>query len=153
MAQKFTNVETYLIILFLFAIVVTAIIHLGNELLANDNSELDNDSISYITNLRGIDMSEFNVSKEEVEASISILGNESQGNPKDEALEFLYAKQKGFNIETKIKMIFSLPQFILIDLLRFSLNDWRWVIFIFNWLYRLLITIAIVYFIRGIVRS
>jgi len=153
MAQKFTNVETYLIVIFLFLILVTGLIYLGNEVITNDSSSLDNDSISYIGNLQGINVSDYQASRSDIEDPILINANASQGNPKDYGLDFLFAKEKGFQIEIVIKAIFSLPQVILIDLLRFDLNDWQWIISLFNWLYRLLVVIALVYFVRGIIRQ
>lgn len=144
MERNMTNVETYLIILFLFAILAGAILYLGNELLLNDNANLDNDSISYIANLQGINISEYQASQENIESSILITGNESQGNPKDDSLEFLFAKEKAFNVEVLIKRIFGVPSFILVDLLRFNLNDWKWLINIIGWLLSIIITIALV---------
>lgn len=150
MAKKFTNVETYLGIIFLFLILVFALQYLGAEVITNSNSNLDNDSIDYIANLNGINTSRYSVDKDDIEDPVLIAGNGSQGNPKDESLDFLFAKEKGFKIELIIKGIFSLPQVILIDMLRFQLNDWVWIISLFNWLYRILIIIALVYFVRGI---
>ena len=77
----------------------------------------------------------------------------SQGNPKDQALDFLFGKGKGFPIEVAIKGIFSAPELIIVDLLRFNLNDWSWLIKLFNWLYRFLILIAIIYFARGLIQN
>jgi len=153
MAQKFTNIETYLVILFLFAILAGGIVYLGNELILNDNADLDNDSINYIANLQGINISEYKATQADLESTILINDNSSQGNPKDQSLDFLFAKEKGFDIELTIKRIFGLPSFILVDLFRFQLNDWKWIIDIIGWLLSITIVVALVYYARGIIRQ
>lgn len=153
MGNKFTNVETYFIIIFLLVILVSAIIFLGEELIENDNANLDNDSLIYISNLSKTDLSEYQATRQEIEDPILVTGNTSQGNPKDQALDFLFGKGKGFPIEVAIKTIFSMPELIIVDLLRFNLNDWNWLISLFNWLYRFLVLIAVIYFARGIIRN
>ena len=149
MARKFTNVETYLMILFLFALLAIGIARLGLDLLQNDNAAFDNDSIEYIANLQGVDVSDYQATQQDVESPILITANQSQGNPKDFGLEFLLSKEKGFGIELVIKRIFSLPSFIIVDLLRFQLNDWKWVIDIVGWILTLLIIITLVNFARN----
>lgn len=149
MTQKFTNVETFVAILFLFAILSWGILYLGNEVLTNSNSNLDNDSIDYIANLNGIDLDEYRASASTIQKPILITDNASQGNPKDEALDFLFAKEKGYNIELQIKRIFGIPSFIIVDLLRFDVGNWQWIIDIVGWFLSLSIIIAIVFFIRG----
>ena len=150
MTKKFTNVETYLIVIFLFLLLIVGINQLGKEAILNENSNLDNDSLEYIANLNKINLSDYNINSQDIISS-SVTGvNESQGTPKDYSIEFFFAKQKGLTFEVTIKAILSLPEVLLIDLLRFNLNDWIWAINLFNWLYRLLIILAIYYLIRGI---
>lgn len=149
MAKKLTNVETYLIILFLFAILVSGLTWLGNEAAVNPNADLDNDSIEYIATLNGIDLSDYQQSESELESSILATGNYSQGNPKDESIDFLFAKEKGSKVELAIKRFFSLPSFIIGDLFRLPINNFKWLIDLFGWLVGLLIIIALVYFARG----
>jgi len=158
MAQKLTNVYTFLGILFLFAILVISLMYLGKELVDNDNANLDNDSITYIAGLVGVDdanldtaLSRYTTSTDDQEESILVSDNTSQGNPKDYALDFLFAKEKGFSIEITIKRIFSIPSFIIVDLLRFNLNDFSWLINIFGWFIGIVILIAIVYWARGVI--
>lgn len=159
MAQKFSNVETYLIVIFLFAILSIGVMYLGRETINNPDSNLDNDSIAYIANLNGVDDINLNASlalykatKSDEESSILVTDNSSQGNPKDYALDFLFAKEKGFPIEVAIKRIFNIPTFIIVDLLRFNVNDFSWLINLIGWLITLTITIAVIYFARGVPR-
>ena len=150
MVKSFTNVETYLIILFIFAALVTGLVAVANEFISNDNANPDNDSLNYIANLNGINLSESQASKADIETPVLANANFSQGSPKDEALDFLFAKEKGFRIELTIKRIFGLPSFILIDLLRFQLNDWKWLIDIIGWVLSLVIILALIYLARGL---
>lgn len=148
-----TNVYSYLIIMFIFFIGISAIVILGNELKDNENSNLDNDSLVYIYSLNGINYSQYTADKEQIEKSILFNDNSSQGNPKDEGLEFLFVKEKGSTIEIIIKGIYSLPQTILSDIFRLPFGDWSWIIDILNWLWRLSILIAVIYFVRGIIEK
>lgn len=151
MGKKITNVETYLFILFGFAILVSGLSILGSELIQNDNANLDNDSIEYIATINGIDLSEYNSTIQDQENPVLITGNESSGNPKDDSLDFLFAKEKGFDIELTIKRIFGLPKFVLVDLLRLPLGQWGWLINIIGWLLGATVVIALVYFVRGLI--
>lgn len=150
-AKLFTNVSTYVIILFLFLILVAGVRLLGNELLFNDNAALDNDSIDYIGNLQGINISKYQASKSDLEEPILTNLNYSQGNPKDESFDFQFTKEKGFKIEIIVKSIFSTPEVILFDLLRLNKGSWIWVIGFVNRLWRILLIIALVYFVRGLI--
>lgn len=140
----------YLIILFLFAGLVTGLVLVGNETLLNSNAALDNDSIEYIAGLQGVNVSQYGTNKDEIEQSILINQNFSQGNPKDQGLELQFAKEKGSGFEVYIKSIISMPSVILFDLLRFDKGSWNWIISILNWLWRILNIIAIYYFARGV---
>lgn len=151
MAKKLTNVETYLIILFLFGLLVTGVLYMADEIRINDNSNIDNDSIEYIANLQGLNLSDYTATRKELEKSSVISANGSQGNPKDEALDYLQAKQSGFKIETIIKGVFNIPGFLINKMLRLDLSDWNWIIDIFNWTIWLLITLAATYYIRGLI--
>jgi len=153
MAKSPTNVETYIFILFLFFVLVGGLIYLANETLTNENSNLDNDSIEYIANLNGINISEYRQTQAQQETPISLDPEYSEGTPKDNAIEFLFAKQKSNNIEVTIKRIFSLPSFIIVDLFRFPANDFKWLLDIIGWLLGLTVFIAIVYFVRGILNK
>lgn len=150
MAKQLTNVNTYIGILFLFALLVGGLTILGNELLENDNTNLDNTSVEYIATLNGINISDYQGEEDTQEDPILITGNGTQGNPKDESLEFLFAKEKGFSLELTIKRIFNLPSFILYDLLRLPKAEWSWITDIVGWLLGIVVVIAVVYFARGI---
>lgn len=150
-AQAWTNLYTYLIIGFLFTLGVIAIQIVGNESASNSNSALDNDSIEYILNLNDLNMSDYQATVDEIEDPILAVGNRSQGNPKDEALDFLLAKEKGSTLELAAKSIFSVPKVVLVDIFRFPLSNWQWVITLLNNLWRLLLIAATIYFVRGVI--
>lgn len=153
MVKSFTNVETYLGILFIFAILVTALIFLGNEILSNENSNLDNDSIEYILQLNGANVSDYATDIDDLENPILSNANYSQGSPKDEALDFLFTKEKGFKIEVIVKRIFNIPSFVIVDLFRLPLNNWKWLLDIIGWLLGLTVTITMIYFVRGLINK
>lgn len=151
MTKPMTNVSTYVGILFVFGLLITGLVLLSTETITNTSADLDNDSIEYISQLNGIDYGAFNVTRSDLENPNLFNANGTQGNPKDEAIDFLFAKEKGSNIELVIKGIFSVPEVVLYDLLRFSANDWDWLVQLLNWVWRILILIALVYFARGVV--
>ena len=160
MGQKFSNVETFLVILTLFAMLTIGMMYLGKDAIDNPNSNLDNDSVEYISNLVGVEDANLNDSialykstRNEQEKSILISDNISQGNPKDYALDFLFAKEKGFSIELIAKRIYDLPQYLIVDLLRYDLGDWEWFINIIVWFLVVIIIIAVVYFARAVPRT
>lgn len=151
MSKEMTNIKSYIIILFIAFVGITAIIYTGNEAAANENSNLDNDSIEYIANLQGIELPDTNISSSDIEMSALFNTNTSQGNPKDEGLDFLFAKEKGLSLETAAKAIFLLPGFLIQDLLRLPYQSWEWVVHLLNWMWWLLLIVAVVYFARGII--
>lgn len=148
--QAWTNVYTYVIILFLLAVGIGSLKILSSDAIQNSNANLDNDSIDYIFSLNNLNYSQYQADSADLENPILLTDNSSQGNPKDESIDFLYAKEKGSKIENVIKGIFTVPKIILIDVFRFNLGDWRWIITILNWLWSILITVALVYFIRAV---
>lgn len=148
--KQMSNIWTYLILLLLFGVLMTGIVQLGNDLVLNENANLDNDSIEYIAEVQGIDLSEFDVTSQEIESAILFTDNTSQGNPKDYSLEFQFARERGLPIENTAKQIFSVPSVIIYQVLRLPKNNWSWIVDVLNWFWRLAIIVALVYFARGI---
>lgn len=148
--QAMTNVYTYLIIIFIFIILTTGLIYMGNELISNSNANPDNDSIEYIAQIQGINLSEYRAEREALEKLVSTNENYSQGNPKDEALDFQFAKEKGNSVELVLRTVFNFPSRLLVDILRLPLNNWKWLIDIVVWLLGLTVGVAVYYFIRGL---
>lgn len=151
MGKSLTNVETYLIILFIFILLVSGLIYLGNETIMNENANLDNDSMEYIANLNGINISEYYANKNDIETPVLGNLNYSAGSTKDDSLGFLLSKEKGFEIEIIIKRVLNLPSFIWGDLLRLPINEAKVFINIIGWILNLLIIIALIYFARGLI--
>lgn len=149
-AQAFTNVWTYVVILFIFFIGVAALRLAGDELLQNENANVDNDTIEYVYGLKGINYSEYQATGSDLEENIVLQGNSSQGNPKDEAIDFLYAKQKASGLEVTIKGIYDTPKIVIVDVFRLPLSQWSWVINIVGWLLVISLAIAFMYYLRGI---
>jgi len=150
MAKKLTNVETYLGILFLFGVLIAGLTLLSLEILSNDNSNLDNNSKNYISNLTKINVTYYETDSDDL-ISPTLLGTNNSGNPKDESLDYLKAVEEATKLEKIIKNILYLPKYILIDLLKFNMGDWTWLLSVLNFLYWLSIIIALIYFARGII--
>lgn len=153
MAQKqFTNLYAFIIVLIIFAGFMTYLVEAGNELLGNSNARLDNDSREYIAQLNGTNLSDFDsTTRKNVEDPILSNLNISQGNPKDFALEFQFAKEKGSKIELFARSIFLMPGVILYDLMRLDRGAWGKLVVILNGFWVLALIIATIYFARGVV--
>jgi len=121
----------------------------GDSLLESTEAQLDDDSFIYIAELNGLDLSQYNVTQDQIEDPIGFEPNVSSGNPKDYALDFLYGKEKGTIIGNTIKDIYSFPSTVLELLFRRNLGDWKFVIDSITWIFNLGILISVILFIRG----
>jgi hypothetical protein len=166
MGKSWTNVETWLGVLFIFAVLVGALVMVGNDILLNPNSNLDNDSIDYIASLQGVNASQFQASTNpntpqvivqyqsnisSIQSSVTGNENNTQGSPKDYSLEFFWAQDKSAGFEAIIKTIFNVPSYLLGTLFRLPIQSFSWILNILGWLMGLLITISVIFFIRGII--
>lgn len=152
-AQKFTNVSTYIVLLAFIGLFSFGIFNLGGEVISNENSNLDNDSVLYITTLQtGMDIDElarqYDVSNAEIEEFILKNQNYSQGTPKDYSVEFQFVKSKGFNIENTIKRIYGFPSFLIGDVLRLPITAWNQILNLIGWFLLVVITLAIINYVR-----
>jgi len=143
------NLSTYIIILFLVGMLIAGVKFLGVELINNDNSILDNNSIDYIADINGVNLSYYDTSREDIDRPIYIKGNTTQGNPKDYSLEFQFAKEEGLSIENKIKAIYNTPDLLLFKILKLPRSDWDWIVNIVIWLFAISLTISLILFARG----
>lgn len=148
MPKELDNVKTYFGIIFIAFLAITGIILAGNETGNNSNSNLDNDSVDYILGLQGINRSDVARNPSYQEASLLVNENFTQGNPKDYALDFQFAKEKGITFENSVKLIFSLPSTVLFDVLRLPRVSYEWIIDLLGWLLGLLVGIAVINYAR-----
>jgi hypothetical protein len=166
MGKSWTNVETWLGILFVFALLVGGLVAVGNDILLNPNSNLDNDSIDYIASLQGVNATQFQASSNpntpniisqyqknitSIQTSATQSGNNTQGTSKDYSLEFFWAQDKSASFEAIIKTTFNIPSYILGTLFRLPVNNFSWILNILGWLMGLLILMSVIFFIRGII--
>jgi len=152
-ANKFTNVTTYVFILFFIGLFLLGVKSLASETISNTNANLDNDSTDYIAGLiSGIDAEAlaktYNLTTEEVNKAILVKENFSQGNPKDYALDFIFAKEKAFPLENEIKQIYSFPSFLITKVLRLPVLGWQWIIDAISWFLFFAIGIAVINYVR-----
>ena len=154
MAEKSnTNLYWYIVLLFIIVLFVAAIKQYTAAQLLNPeiNATLSDEDTEYILQLQGIDISDFDTDKLEVEDNPAIsITNETGSQPKDFALEFFYSRSTGSSIWSIASEVFSLPGFI-IKLLNIPENSISWLIFILNWFWRICLFIATYYFVRAVV--
>ena len=148
-----TNLYTFFIILFVFIIIVLGIQKLGADLLTNDHANLDSKSIDYIASINGIDLSQYNKSGSELYSSEVNVDNNSGSAIKDFSLEYFFAREKSKSFEGRLgkKTLFKIPERTAITLLGGNKGDFGWIFNALNWFIWIALSIAIVYFIRGII--
>lgn len=145
--KSFTNVYTYIIIFLVFGLFVGGIKILGEELILSDKTDLSTDSQGYIATLHGIDTSNLNKDDNLNEG----LDGENVGSSKDEGLDFLFGKQQSSRFDI-IYDIYSVPSTILLVVLKLPNESFGWIFTLINMFFWFSITIALILFIRGIMR-
>lgn len=148
-AKSLNNAWTYVVILFLFVLVTIIIQESGKELLAKDlrgEITLSNSSIEYIGRVNAIDLSGYQANKEDWQES---QVTNSSGTPKDYAMEFLFSREKGADIESPIKRIYNIPGMIIVTLFNQPVERFSWITALFGWILVIAIGLVVYYFIRG----
>jgi len=151
MAQKeFTNVWTYVVIIFIYVVFIGAIRGFAEHQLNNSDSNLDAESLEYIYTILDIDISNYEVTASELENNeLDDSTNATGSSAKDNSLEFFYGKSQAEKTQDYIKDIFSLPSFIA-KLLKIPIKPISLFIGLLDWFWRIGIIIAGYYFIRGV---
>lgn len=138
--------------MFIVVLFVTLIQIYTSAMLKNPeiNGTIPNTTRDYILELNGIDLSDFNTDRDEIEQDYtSDITNDTGSQSKDTAIEFFYARSTASKVSTTAWSILSLPSF-LITLLKIPKNAILWLIPILNWFWRLGIILALYYLIRGV---
>jgi len=153
MAEKSnTNVYWYIVSIFLVVIFVVSIQQYTSSMLRNPqiNNTLTNESIQHILRIQGIDVSDFEVTKDQLEDDPAYdETNDTGSQAKDTALEFFYSRSKASGIGVIAANVLSLPSFI-VTLLNIPENSISWLISILNWFWRIMLVLAVYYFIKGV---
>ena len=140
---------TIIVILFFVAFISILINRMGVEVSNSPYEELTTDSEAYLTEITannsglGFDTSFY------LENIEDPLEGET-GDSKDEfAIDFNFGKRKAGGFSRFLYQILSVPEFIFVDLFKFPTNGFKWVVDLLDWLYRILIFVALYAFIRG----
>ncbi|SRR6056297_812841 len=152
--RKTTNVVNIIIILFIVVIFALIIKNYASELLSSENINLSENSQDYTENLAGSNNYEhFNTTDFAPEdAPNQPLSDATADNKKDFSLDFNFGKKSVNKYTRWLYLIANVPEFILYDVFGLQQEGFMWIISILDWFWRIIISIAIVYFIRGIVR-
>ena len=120
--------------------------------LSNPNANINTENQELINRVLNIDLSNYNSTASSTLESdgLSDRTNSTGSNQKDNALELFYAQSQGDKLMNWAKDIFTLPEFILVDLLGIPKTPITWIINLLNWFWNIGIIVAVYYFIRGI---
>jgi len=147
--DKMKDGMTIIMVVLFVGFVAILLNKMGDEVSSSPNSELTLASQSYIF--------QRNISDDSVGFNTSIYGENAEnplvngtGESKDEfAIDFNFGKNKASGFSQFLYAIGSVPEYIIVGIFRFSKNNFGWFIGLLNWIYRILIFIAIYAFIRG----
>lgn len=145
---KLTRGTNIIIVVFIVGIFAFLISNYGTELQNNPHAELSDNSKAYIVDLTGTGVAGLDGSVYEKNIS-NPLDEESAGNKLDFALDFVFGKKIAKSISTFFDVSLSFPKWIITKVFKLDLGAWNWFITLLNWLWRILIFVAIVYFWRN----
>ena len=153
MGKAWTNVWTYIGIVFLFFLFFNLVVGFGGFLQDQHNAgrlNLSIDQQEYILIIQGIDMYNLNATNVDVADPISYQFNASAGTPKDFAIEFLFAQEKSITMRERLQLIYSIPT-ITLDILKIPRTEFTWLINSIFWFFFAGIFVATIYFVRAVV--
>ena len=149
MAQtSMTDGVTYIVIGFITVLCILLISTMAGVVSNSEHNQVTEDSKVYMSNVAlNPNSLGFNTSiyDEDIEEPIG-GGSDSKY---DFALEFFFGVKSAEKISKFVSASLGLPKFVISGLFRFDLNNFNWVLDLMNWLWRILIFVAIIYFIRG----
>jgi hypothetical protein len=125
---------------------------MGVEADESTHSSLSVSSIDYLVE---IGVSDKNISAGGIDNSIydetqaGALSGESGGNENEFSLDFNFGRRKASGISATLYKVLSVPEYIVLDLFKLPRNNFKWIVDIFDWLWRIALFWAVVAFIRG----
>lgn len=147
MAKSFTNVWTYVGIVFIFSIFMLVLSQFGDFLTTQDAAGVIDLPVLDDYNQYTLGL---NATESEIEDPVSFKYNTTEGTPKDFAIPFLFSQDKSSGIRGKIQFIYSMPS-SFIEILGLPAENFRSLINAIFWLFSIGIFIAMIYFIRAVV--
>jgi len=150
MAQtNMTDGVTYIIIGFVTVLFVLLISQMANIVSNSEHNNLTSDSEEYMSGIStDPDNLGFNTSVYDEDID-DPLGEGGSDNKNEFSLDFTFGLKSANKLTRFVYAVLSLPEFVIVGLFQFQLNDFSWIIGLFNWLWRTLMFVAIIYFIRG----
>lgn len=146
-----TNVWTYVLIIFIAVLFITALQTLLGELLTSSNLDMSDDDINFTGQIMGIDLASYSKNKTELEEGGSdVTGDHTGSQLKDNAIEFFYSNTIAGRIGSTVKLIFTLPEFFM-KLLKIDISNILVFVNILNWLWSIGLLLSTYYLIRGAV--
>lgn len=146
-AQNITNPYVVILILVVMSLFITLFFSFGGDIRSDPNNVLTDESVLYIDNYYGFDMD--NVTTTDMNSTFYSSNTDTEGNLKDDALEFQFYREQSSGIRGRLNQLFNVPS-ALIGLLYLDRNDWATVIAAWNILAWLIILYGIYRFLRAI---
>lgn len=149
MAEKLNKAPTYIVLILIVGIFIFLINQFMLDVSNSSGSQLSTNSQQYISQVTGnpsdlgFDTSVYN------ESTANPLSGGGTDNKNEFALDFIFGQRAGNRITRFLQIALGIPEFILVDLLRFPDNNIKWFYTLLNWSLNIFVFIAIVYFIRN----
>lgn len=123
----------------------------GADYAEDPNNKLDQESVSYIFNKSGFELSD-NITADDSTDAFFTSDTENEGNLKDFALEFQFYREQSSGLRNIFQDFWNLPVFFL-DGLFLDRDDWLLAISIWNTLIWAILLFNVYNFLRGLTRS
>lgn len=146
MGKSFTNVWTYVGVIFIFSIFMLILGGYGSFLASQDEKGIIDLPVLDDYNQYSLSL---NATQAELEDPVSYKYNTTEGTPKDFAIPFLFSQEKSSGIRGKIQYIYSIPSSFL-QILGLPAENFKAYIDAIFWLIATGIFIAMIYFIRAV---
>ena len=149
MGKSLTNVTTLLTIVALVSTFVFLIQLGGTMLEGNSNANLDNDSATYLASIRGIDLEDYTISKDQMNEAV-VGPNSTGSSTQDFSISYLDSKKKLSSIWIFLGGVSDLPITIL-KIFRINFGEVGYIVSIIKFIFWVSIILAIVYAWKGVV--
>lgn len=123
-----TEPYTFLIVIVLLGLLTTIFFVFATQLSTNENSNLDDESVLYIAENNGFEVEGKNFTQEiltqaEIESSFYATDSNTTSTSKDDALEFLYYREKSVKWRSLVNTAYNAPAYF-IGVFNLDLFEW-----------------------------